>query len=73
MVFTDIIMPGGKSGLQLASEVKSVRPDIKVLLTSGYPGRAIAEQAASVEFPIVPKPFRQADLAQRLRAVLDGV
>ena len=72
LVFTDIIMPGGKSGIQLASEVKSIRPDIKVLLTSGYPGRAIAEQAENIEFPIVPKPFRQADLAQRLRSVLDG-
>ena len=73
LIFTDVVMPGGKSGIQLAAEARELRPDIKVLLTSGYPGEALARhQPHAAEFPIISKPFRQAELADRLRQVLDG-
>jgi signal transduction histidine kinase/CheY-like chemotaxis protein len=73
LIFTDVVMPGGKSGIQLAAEARALRPDIKVLLTSGYPGEALARhQPHAADFPIIAKPFRQAELAERLRQVLDA-
>jgi signal transduction histidine kinase/CheY-like chemotaxis protein len=73
LIFTDVVMPGGKSGIQLAAEARELRPDIKVLLTSGYPGEALARHRANgEEFPILAKPFRQAELADRLREMLDA-
>jgi len=72
LIFTDVVMPGGKSGIQLAAEARELRPDVKVLLTSGYPGEALARhQPNGEEFPILAKPFRQAELADRLRQMLD--
>ncbi len=72
IIFTDVVMPGGKSGIQLATEAKELRPGIKVLLTSGYPGEALKRQANGIQFPMIAKPFRQPELADRLRQVLDG-
>ena len=51
---------------------RELRPGIKVLLTSGYPGEALKRQANGIEFPMIAKPFRQPELADRLRQVLDG-
>ena len=71
LLFTDVVMPGGYTGVQLAIEARKLRPGIKVLLTSGYTGEALAaHQADRVDFPLIEKPYRQADLAAKLRDVL---
>ena len=44
LLFSDVVMPGGMNGMQLAVEAKRLRPFLKVLLTSGYPASAMAEQ-----------------------------
>ena len=44
--------------------------DIKILLTSGYAGDVLERNQAVAEFPIIDKPFRLADLARRLRSIL---
>jgi CheY-like chemotaxis protein len=73
LVFTDVVMPGGQTGIQLATAAREMRPGIKVLLTSGYTGEALARhQPAEFNLPLIPKPFRQADLGGRLRTILDG-
>jgi PAS domain S-box-containing protein len=73
LIFTDVVMPGGKSGVQLAAEARSMRPDVKILLTSGYTGEALTRhKPESLDLPIVAKPFRQSDLGSRLRQILDG-
>ena len=72
VLFSDVVMPGGISGLELAERALAVRPGIKVLLTSGYSQETLVarNQAASL-FPILSKPYRKADLARRLRDILD--
>jgi CheY-like chemotaxis protein len=68
LLFTDVMMPDGMNGIDLARTARQARPDLKVLLTSGYPG---ANRGVN-EFPMLPKPYRRAELARRLRAVLDA-
>jgi two-component SAPR family response regulator len=73
LIFTDVVMPGGKTGVQLATCACDLRPGIKVLLTSGYTGEALARhKPPHLDLPLIAKPFRQADLGSRLRRILDG-
>jgi CheY-like chemotaxis protein len=69
-VFSDVVMPG-VNGLDIAREVLQRRPDLGVILTSGYDSSYSDPDAilSCVEF--LQKPYRQAELAQRLRKVLD--
>jgi two-component system NtrC family sensor kinase len=71
LLFSDIVMPGGMSGIALAREARQLRHDIKVLLTSGYDASA-AERQGGDGFDILPKPYRQAQLADKLAGVLGG-
>jgi signal transduction histidine kinase len=60
VVFSDVVMPGGMDGVQLAAELAVRRPDLPVLLTSGY-HEAVAElDARGLAF--IPKPYRPEDL-----------
>jgi CheY-like chemotaxis protein len=69
LLFSDVVMPHGINGPDLASQARSIDKNLKVLLTSGYPGTNGAE-AASNNFPILAKPYRRDDLARMLRAAL---
>lgn len=72
LLFTDVILPGELRGPDLAREMRRIHPDIRVLLTSGYPEDAIQTSSkASDDFQLLQKPYRKADLARRLREVLD--
>jgi signal transduction histidine kinase len=70
LLFSDIVMPNGMNGVELAREARRLRKGIKILLTSGYAGVVLERHQAVDEFPIIDKPFRQADLARRLRSIL---
>jgi signal transduction histidine kinase/CheY-like chemotaxis protein len=70
LLFSDVVMPNGITGIELAREAKRLRPGIKVLLISGNSAEALARYGALDEFPIVSKPLTRADLAQRLASVL---
>jgi CheY-like chemotaxis protein len=73
LLFTDIVMPGGKTGVELAVEARELRPNIKILLTSGYPGEALTDHhAEQTEWPIIAKPYRQPELAALLQRLLLG-
>ena len=74
LLFTDYVMPGGFNGAELAREARCRRPDLKVLITSGYLGDAGAGADSSrVDgFALIAKPYRSADLATRVREVLDA-
>jgi CheY-like chemotaxis protein len=69
VLFSDIVMPGGMNGLQLAVEARRVRPGIKVLLTSGYAAEALAAQGVPNDIEILPKPYRSHDIARHLQLV----
>jgi PAS domain S-box-containing protein len=73
LLFSDLIMPGGMNGFGLAREMRERMPDIKVLLTTGFAGSSDGmNQDREGEFEILKKPYRLADLARRVRYVLDG-
>jgi CheY-like chemotaxis protein len=69
-MISDVVMPHGMTGVELAREARKLRNDLKVLLASGYAGEVLARLRAVDEFPIIRKPFYRADLARSLRAVL---
>lgn len=70
VLFTDVVMPGGINGFELAQRAREAQPDIKVLLTSGFPEQS-ADLPATGE-RLLNKPYRAADLARALRATLHG-
>jgi signal transduction histidine kinase/CheY-like chemotaxis protein len=71
LLFSDIVMPGGMNGIELARELTRLNNGIKILLTSGYAGDVLERHGAVDEFPIIDKPFHLSDLARRLRSILD--
>jgi PAS domain S-box-containing protein len=71
LLFTDIVMPGGMNGWELADLARQIRPGLPVLFSSGYAREALVEQGrASAELAILTKPYRKAELALRLREAL---
>jgi CheY-like chemotaxis protein len=73
ILFSDVIMPGGMNGAQLAVEARRIRPGIKVLLTSGYTAEALTKEHGMPEnVEVLEKPYRHDDLADKLRLVMKG-
>jgi PAS domain S-box-containing protein len=72
LLFTDMVLPGGVDGYQLAEEARHGRPDLKVLFTSGYARNAILRNGRlETGMDLLPKPFTGQALAARVRAALD--
>ena len=71
VLFTDVIMPGGMNGRELADAVTRRRPGVPVLYTSGYSEAAIMHNGRlDPGVDLLNKPYRQADLARSMRQVL---
>lgn len=72
LLFTDIVMPGGMSGDDLAREARLLRPGLKVIFTSGFaePAVAVRELAAAANW--LKKPYTARELAVRIRELLDA-
>ncbi|HUI96931.1 MAG TPA: PAS domain S-box protein [Xanthobacteraceae bacterium] len=71
ILFSDIVMPGGITGWQLAEEARQLRPGLKVLLTSGYALDTLAERGRLPKGALIlNKPYRKIELAKRLREAL---
>ena len=72
LLFTDVVMPGGMNGKQLADAAKSLQPGIRVLFTSGYAEDAIVHQGRlDLGVDLLGKPYRRAELMSKIREVLD--
>jgi PAS domain S-box-containing protein len=72
LLFTDVMMPGGMLGPALAKRAREMRPDIEVLFTTGYADTsALAGTAGLTAAEVINKPYRNEDLATRIRHVLD--
>lgn len=69
LMLTDIRMPGSIDGVQLAEAARKMRPELRVILISGYPGdRNILQRAAASNFTFLPKPFDIESLRAALAA-----
>ncbi|MCH7930414.1 MAG: response regulator, partial [Proteobacteria bacterium] len=73
LLLTDVVMPGGMGGPELAQEGRARRPDFKVLYTSGYTENAIVHRGVLNEgVELIGKPYQRDELAQKVRRVLDS-
>ena len=73
LLFTDVIMPGGIDGAQLAAEARLSHPDLPVLFTSGYTDNAIVHDGrVDSGVQLLHKPYRRQTLARKIRQVLDA-
>ncbi len=73
LLFTDVVMPHGMDGFALAEEARKMRPDLKLLFTSGFPSSSVqAQRQIDPGLEFLGKPYRRQELARAVRKVLDG-
>jgi signal transduction histidine kinase/ActR/RegA family two-component response regulator len=73
LLFTDVVLPGGTSGRELADEVVRQRPGLPVLFTTGYTRNAIIHHGRlDPNVNLLNKPFTQQDLARKIRQLLNA-
>ena len=72
LLFTDMVMPGGMNGSDLAEEAARRRPSLKVLLTSGYAEPEVIRKGSIVAANWLKKPYTALDLARKLREVFEA-
>jgi PAS domain S-box-containing protein len=74
LLFTDVVLPGGMSGADIAMEATRRMPGIKILYVSGYADNVLASQGRlDVDVQFIGKPYRKGALARKVRAVLDDM
>ena len=71
LLLTDIVMPGGMNGVELANKIREERPDLKLLYMSGYPSGVLAERSGTtLDAPLITKPYTREKLATAIDEVL---
>jgi CheY-like chemotaxis protein len=70
MLFSDVVMPGGMNGVQLAVEARRLRRGLKVLLTSGYAASVLKSHDIPADTEMLAKPYPREELARKIRLVL---
>jgi CheY-like chemotaxis protein len=72
LLFTDVILPGGINGVEIAEEARRMQPDVKVLLTSGYAeNETVQSGKLDPGVTLVNKPYREKELLETVRKMLD--
>jgi PAS domain S-box-containing protein len=73
LLLTDLIMPGGMTGVELAHHVRELSPDTKIIYSSGFPANALAERKISLgDDVLLRKPYRRTEFEAIVRSVLEG-
>ena len=73
LLFTDIVLPGGMNGVEIAEKAKRLHPNIKVLFTTGYAENAAVQNGILDPGVImINKPYRRAELLEKVNLVLAG-
>ena len=70
LVLTDVVMPGGMSGLDLANAIRSQRPDTRVLFVSGYADEQLKDSLPDAAERIITKPYDRRVLAKAVQQAL---
>jgi PAS domain S-box-containing protein len=72
LMVTDIIMPGGMNGVELAQRVHAANPAIRIIYTSGFPADALQERKMElVDGPLLRKPYQRAEFRAMIRSVME--
>jgi signal transduction histidine kinase/ActR/RegA family two-component response regulator len=73
LLFSDVVMPGGLNGIQLAEEARRLQPTLKVLLTSGHSDAVLMDKRGLPKaLPVLGKPYRRDQLAANLRKIISS-
>lgn len=72
LVFSDVVMSGAMNGHDLALHLARTMPQVRVLLTSGFAEQLVDQSGMETRFPLLRKPFAQADLAAVLHQMING-
>jgi len=72
LLFSDVVMPGGISGFDLARQALGKRSHLRAVFTSGY-AQTDGQAIPHTDYPLIMKPYRRAELAQKIRLALDTV
>jgi CheY-like chemotaxis protein len=73
LMITDIIMPGGMNGVELAEKARLLSPRLKVIYSSGFPADALVERNRTrVDDPMLRKPYQRTEFAAMVRRTLAG-
>lgn len=74
LLFTDMVLPGGMNGADIAEQAKQIQPSIKALFTTGYAEHSVVDKAKlASSATLVSKPYRRTELLAKVRQVLDSV
>jgi len=73
LMITDIVMPGGMNGVELAKKARELNPRLKVIYSSGYPSDALIERSGTrVDGPLLRKPYQRAEFEAIIQNTLQG-
>jgi PAS domain S-box-containing protein len=73
LLITDVIMPGGMNGVELARKVRQLKPGVKIVYSSGFPSDALAERSGTrVDGPLLYKPYQRNDFTAAIRRAMAG-
>ena len=71
LVVTDVIMPGGINGVELAKKLRETHPRVRIVYSSGFPSRALAERSGTrIDAPLLHKPYLRGEIARVLNRVM---
>ena len=73
LMVTDIVMPGGMNGVELAQKARALRPGLRIVYSSGFPAEALAERSMPlVDGPLLHKPYQRAEFAAMVHRVMEA-
>ncbi len=73
LLFTDIVLPGGMNGVEIAEQAKRIQPNIKVIFTTGYAEKAVVHSGQlDPSAALLSKPYRREELLGKVHALLDS-
>lgn len=71
LLFTDVVMPNGRSGIQLAEQLRQSDPRLKIIFTTGYSNALLSSHAGSIgDIPILLKPYSSSELLEAFQRAL---